>query len=84
MTSGKKDVRLTRFDYQELIGYQTDGSGKITAKVFEGKGVFTDGSSRILYGIYEEGADSIKWNYSPNQIKPHIDTDEMGIKIKKK
>jgi len=83
MSPTKKEIVLTRFEYQNLLGYQTDKADNITAKVFEAKGIFSDGSSRILYGIYKIGADSIEWDLSLAPTKPPIDRDNMGIKVKK-
>lgn len=74
---------VTRFEYQILLGYQIDSLGKWSTKVYEGKVVFLDGSTRIVYGILKEGDDWVDWNYSPNQSKPSIDVDNIGLRVKK-
>jgi len=77
------EIPMTRFDSQKLLGYRTDENGFVTARVFEGVAVFSDGSERIIYGIYYEDTTSIIWNFAKKQEKPSVDRDSFGVKAKK-
>ena len=79
--SSEDEVIITRFEYQTLVGYITEEDGSLT-KIFEGKALLADGSSRIMYGVLKRDDIMIKWNYSKNQKKPKIDRDPLGIKVK--
>jgi len=79
----EKELTVTRFASQKLVGYTTDDKGNVTAKIFEGVAVFADNSKRTIYGKLKEGAQAINWEYSEGQEKPTIDIDKYGIAIKK-
>ena len=73
------NLTITRFESQQLLGYTIDASGAVTAKIFVGAAVFSDGSERKIFGIQNEGAPSITWDHSEGQEQPHIDRDCFGF-----
>jgi len=79
----EKELTVARFTSQKLVGYTKDDKGNVTAKIYEGVAVLADNSERTVYGILDEGAQAINWEYSEGQEKPTIDIDRYGITIKK-
>jgi len=79
----ESELTVSWFASQKLVGYTKDDKGNVTAKVYEGVAVFADKSERTIYGVLNEGAQAINWEYSEGQEKPTIDIDRYGITIKK-
>ncbi len=77
------EIPVTRFDSQKLLGYRIDENGFVTARVFEGVAVFSDGSERTIYGIYYEDTTSIIWNFAKEQEEPSVDRTSFGLKVEK-
>jgi len=77
------EIPMTRFDSQKLLGYRTDENGFVTARVFEGVAVFSDGTERTIYGIYYEDTTSIIWNFTKDQEQPSVDRTSFGLKVEK-
>ena len=79
----EKELFVTRFVSQTLLGYKADDEGNILAKVFEGVAELSDKSMRTIYGMFYEGSLSISWDFSETQEKPSFNRVPLGVRREK-